>query len=203
MPFLKNFFAQFRQPRGFWGRVAGKLMSMTTGERNDWTLAKLDIQPADRVLEVGFGPGVGIEKAVFLVPEGEVVGIDPSETMLKQAEQRNRQAMIEGKVRLLTGKIEEWPGFDVPFDKIFSVNSAPFWADRPLVFKKLNLWLRSGGRIATTYQQIGKNAENPSAFADILTSELEQAGFVEIHREFRQFKGGMAVCVIARKPVNG
>lgn len=203
MPFLKGFFEQFRQPRGFWGRVAGKIMSMTTGERNEWTLAHLDIQPGDRVLEIGYGPGVGIEQAALLVPEGKVVGIDPSETMLRQAEKRNRQAIFEGKVRLLSGKIEEWPGFETPFDKIFSVNSAPFWSDRPLVLKKLIQWLRPGGRIAITYQQIGKNAEDPSAFADLLTSELEQAGFVEISREYRQFKGGIAVCVIAQKPADG
>ncbi|SEN46086.1 class I SAM-dependent methyltransferase [Lihuaxuella thermophila] len=203
MPFLKDFFEQFRQPSGFWGRVAGKMMSMTTGERNEWTLALLDIQPGDRVLEVGYGPGVGIEKAVSLVQEGEVVGLDASETMRSQAEKRNRRAISEGKVRLLSGKIEEWPGFEVPFDKIYSVNSAQFWPDRPLVLKKLFQWLGPGGRVATTYQQIGKNVEDPSAFADRLTSELAQAGFVQIRREYRQFKGGTAVCVIAHKPVNG
>ncbi|WP_188649163.1 class I SAM-dependent methyltransferase [Marinithermofilum abyssi] len=178
-------------------------MAMTTGERNEWTLSHLDIQLGDRVLEVGYGPGVGIEKAVLLIREGEVVGIDPSETMLRQAEKRNWQAVQEGKVHLLSGKVEEWPGLKVPFDKIFSVNSAPFWSDRPRVLKKMQRWLRPEGMVATTYQQIGKNTQDPSAFADRLSGELRQAGFVQISREYRQFKGGIAVCVIARKPING
>jgi ubiquinone/menaquinone biosynthesis C-methylase UbiE len=178
-------------------------MAMNMGQRNEWTLSHLDIQPGDRVLEVGYGPGVGIEKAVLLIQEGEIVGIDPSKTMLRQAEKRNRQAVQEGKVRLLSGKVEEWPGLEVPFDKIFSVNSASFWSDRLRVLKKMLRWLRPEGTVATTYQQIGKNTEDPSAFADRLSRELQQAGFVQISREYRPFKGGIAVCVIARKPVNG
>ena len=121
-------------------------MAATTGGRNAWTLS-LKVR-LDRILEIGYGPGVGIFLASQKVPEGTVVGIDPSEAMRKQAERRNRRAVREGKVRLFTGNIEDWPGFDHSFTRIFSVNSAPFWTDRIRVFQKLHGWLEPGGSLS-------------------------------------------------------
>src|SRR5690606_30247465 len=146
---IDRFFRQFQRPEdSFLGHAAGRLMAATTGGRNEWTLSLLKIRPCDRILEIGYGPGVGILLASRMVPEGTVVGIDPSEAMRKQAERRNRRAVREGKVRLFTGNIEDWPGFDHSFTRIFSVNSAPFWTDRIRVFQKLHGWLEPGGLMA-------------------------------------------------------
>ncbi|MDN4594564.1 class I SAM-dependent methyltransferase [Polycladomyces subterraneus] len=127
------------------------------------------------------------------------MGIDPSETMRKQAERRNRRAVRQGKVRLVTGNIEEWSAFEHSFTKIYSVNSAMFWTDRVRVFQKLYGWLEPGGRIATTYQPLGKHALGLDEFADRLIDELKQAGFVQIRRETKPFRPAPAVCIIAEK----
>ncbi|MDN4594565.1 hypothetical protein [Polycladomyces subterraneus] len=63
MGFIDKFSEQFRKPGGFWGHVVGMLMAATTGSRNEWTLSLLDIRPEDRILEIGYGPGVGIFQA--------------------------------------------------------------------------------------------------------------------------------------------
>lgn len=200
MGLIDNFFRQFRRPEdSFLGHVAGRLMAATTGSRNEWTLSLLKIRPEDRILEIGYGPGVGILLASQIIQDGAVVGIDPSEAMRKQAERRNRRAILEGKVRLFTGKIEDWPAFDHSFTRIFSVNSAPFWTDRVRVFQKLHGWLEPGGLMATTYQPVGKDAPDLNAFAEQLTDELKQAGFVRIRRETKPFQPAPAVCIIAEK----
>jgi SAM-dependent methyltransferase len=56
---------QFGKPTGTWGALAGFVMSrrQSNRQRNDWTLDLLDIRPSDRVLELGFGPGLGIRGA--------------------------------------------------------------------------------------------------------------------------------------------
>ena len=50
---------QFCQPTGFLGQVVGFLFRMNR-EGIDWTISLLEIQPADHVLEIGFGSGHGI-----------------------------------------------------------------------------------------------------------------------------------------------
>lgn len=197
---IDRFFRQFQRPEdSFLGHAAGRLMAATTGGRNEWTLSLLKIRPCDRILEIGYGPGVGILLASRMVPEGTVVGIDPSEAMRKQAERRNRRAVREGKVRLFTGNIEDWPGFDHSFTRIFSVNSAPFWTDRIRVFQKLHGWLEPGGLMALTFQPVGKDAPDPEATCEQLTDEMKQAGFVRIRRETKPFRSAPAVCLVAER----
>jgi ubiquinone/menaquinone biosynthesis C-methylase UbiE len=79
----------------------------STVERNDWAVSLLKLQPTDRVLEIGFGPGVAIQKMSEFVKEGLIWGIDHSEVMLRQASKRNKEAISADRVRLLLGSLEK------------------------------------------------------------------------------------------------
>jgi ubiquinone/menaquinone biosynthesis C-methylase UbiE len=61
----------------------------------------LDVQPTDRVLEVGFGPGIAISELSQRVgPSGHVFGVDRSAVMLEHATRRNAAAIRSGFVTL-------------------------------------------------------------------------------------------------------
>ena len=48
-------------------------------QRNGWAVALLDVQPADRILEIGFSPGPAIAELARRVDDtGHVHGIDHS-----------------------------------------------------------------------------------------------------------------------------
>jgi ubiquinone/menaquinone biosynthesis C-methylase UbiE len=79
-------------------------------ERNMRTLALADIQPDDRVLEIGFGPGIAIERAAELANRGKVFGVDHFELMLRQVSRRNATALAAGRVELRLGTAERLPG---------------------------------------------------------------------------------------------
>jgi hypothetical protein len=53
---------QFGHPRGVAGQVAGWVMAhrASNRQRNRWVVAQLDVQPADWVLEISFGPGLAV-----------------------------------------------------------------------------------------------------------------------------------------------
>jgi SAM-dependent methyltransferase len=73
-------------------------------QRNRCVVSLLEVQPTDRVLEIGFGPGLAIAELSRRVgEEGHVYGIDPSEVMLQQATRRNAAAIAAGRVTLTLG----------------------------------------------------------------------------------------------------
>ena len=53
-------------------------------KRNSWVVSLLDVQPDDRVLEIGFGPGLAILELSRIAHEGYVCGIDHSELMVRR-----------------------------------------------------------------------------------------------------------------------
>jgi SAM-dependent methyltransferase len=83
---------QFRRPTGFLGRLAGFLFRINR-EGIEWTISLIEVQPADHVLEIGFGPGHGIQQVARIATQGRVAGVDFSETMLRQASRRNAAAI--------------------------------------------------------------------------------------------------------------
>jgi ubiquinone/menaquinone biosynthesis C-methylase UbiE len=94
--------------------------------RNAWAVSLLDVQRDDRVLEIGFGPGVAIRELSAGAPEGHVCGLDHSPVMVQQAARRNAEAVRQGRVELRLGAADSLPAFEAPFDKILAVNVALF-----------------------------------------------------------------------------
>ena len=93
--------AQFHQPTGAVGHVAGWIMGRRSSNvaRNRWAVQLLDVQPADRVIELGCGPGVAIAALATRATRatrGLVVGVDHSQVMIRQARRRNRAACQSG-----------------------------------------------------------------------------------------------------------
>jgi hypothetical protein len=48
----------FGRPQGFLGRLGGRVMARTNRNCASWVVGLLEVQPNDKVLEVGFGPGI-------------------------------------------------------------------------------------------------------------------------------------------------
>lgn len=202
MGFRKNIVKQFRQPKGVLGQLAGFVMANRPSniERNAWTLGLLSLREGDRLLEIGYGPGIAIEKASQVISGGLIVGIDHSETMLAQARKRNAMAIDEGLVQLYCGSVEELPAFDKPFDKIFSANVVQFWPDPVSTFRKLRSMLAADGVIASTYMPRNKNATDADALnkANQIVEQLRQAGFSSISVETKQMSPVSTISVLAR-----
>jgi SAM-dependent methyltransferase len=195
--------AQFGRPTGFLGGMAGYMMAGTPSnlDRIRWTLSLLDLKPNDRVLEVGFGPGVAIEQATKIVTSGFVAGIDHSDTMVKQAARRNAEAVKGGRVVLIRASAAEPPTFDHPFDKIFTINSIHFWNDPVECLKKLRKRLRPGGVIAVTLQPRMRTAtdETTAILGEEIADKLKQAAFSGCDVKIRKTFSVAAACVLAVK----
>jgi ubiquinone/menaquinone biosynthesis C-methylase UbiE len=138
---------QFRQPSGIVGRALGFLFRMNR-EGIDWTIDQLEIQPTDHVLEIGFGSGLGIERAASLATRGRVAGVDFSQTMLEQATRCNAAAIDEGLVELCLGDATALLYPENTFHKAFATNVIYFWRDPLANLRELHRVMKPGGRLA-------------------------------------------------------
>lgn len=138
---------QFRNPSGSIGSLIGWLMAFVNDEPNRLAIDALELQPTDRVLELGFGPGWAIRTIASRATKGQTFGIDQSERMLRQAVSLNEVAIAKGRVILSKGPFSPLPWIDSTFQKILLVNVAYFFDPDGREVTEVHRVLRSGGRV--------------------------------------------------------
>jgi len=199
-----NHRSEFGKPSGVLGEVAGLIMTLrpSNRERNERTLELLDIRPDDEVLEIGFGPGLGIQRAAELAYSGRVAGIDHSELMLRWASRRNAEAIASGKVGLRLGSVEQLPNLGLRFNKVFAVNVYMFWKDPVVVLRAILAAMKPGGTLALTLQprKPGATSKDTQAAADRMAASIRAAGFGQIRIHILKMKPVDAACVIGQAP---
>ena len=105
-------------------------------------LERMQLEPAENVLDVGCGNGWLCRVIAERIPEGRVVGMDVSDEMVRRA----RQASVElAHVMFVVGKVEEISWEDNFFTRVVSVESAYYWPDPLRGFREIFRVLRPGG----------------------------------------------------------
>src|SRR5262245_25524193 len=199
--------AQFGRPSGFWGPLVGWIMASRSSNRrrNAWVVSLLDIQPCDRVLEIGFGPGIAIREISRIAVDGYVCGLDHSEQMVRQARRRNADAILAGRVDLRLGSVESLPLFAAPFDKVMAVNTMMFWDSPTSRLAQLRRLLRAGGRIAVAQQPRGPGASDATAATrgEEIAAALAHAGFCNVRTKTLRLSPAVVCAIATNPPVGG
>jgi SAM-dependent methyltransferase len=196
--------SQFAHPRGLLGRFAGSLMARKNAAMNAACVDWLEVAPGDRLLEIGFGHGRTIAWLAERAARGLVTGVDPSDTMLRQASRRNRRAIAAGRVRLERGEAARLPVADASFDKVLAANCVQFWRDLPAALAEVRRVLAPGGTLL-----IGIRVHDPrrGRFAspgfreeqiEAVRRAVERAGFADV-RAPRRDVGREVVGVLGRR----
>jgi ubiquinone/menaquinone biosynthesis C-methylase UbiE len=203
--FLRPLFSQFGCPRGWLGAVSGLLMARNRYD-DEWIADLLDVQPHDRVLEVGFGPGIAIEVMAERATKGKVAGVDPSEVMLIQATRRNARAIHAGRVEPKLGAAEQLPFSDASFSKAFALHSIYFWPSVERGLAELHRVLAPDGKLAIGVRmRQERGLLNPSRYGmtaeqvDEICHSLERAGFTHVTRTERDFPRELVTVILASR----
>jgi SAM-dependent methyltransferase len=194
---------QGHHPRGAAGSVTGWVFAHrpSNRQRNRWVVSLLGVQPTDRILEIGFGPGVAVAELVR-AGAGQVYGADHSGVMLRQASRRNAAAIRAGRVTLVNAPADQLPAaLDGPFDAIFAVNSLGFWPAPAERLTDLRQRLAPGGLIAIASQPRcpGATAATARSAAGEIENLLRSAGFTQLRTEILPLSPPVA-CVLAASP---
>ena len=195
---------QFGQPTGFAGRLVGHLMAVKNAALNRAAVEVLDLQPDDRVLEIGFGPGKTIRMISERLTNGFVAGVDLSGVMVKQAARRNREFVKIGRVELKQGSASSLPYGDGQFGKVCAINAYHHLPGPIDALREIRRVLEPGGLLL-----LGLRMKHPTrtfmVAPGFTQEEIEQvleqlrtAGFGNIRTESRR-AGREITCVLANR----
>jgi arsenite methyltransferase len=139
---LDHIVPQLARPHGALGQVVASLLNRANRSINLHVVGALDVTPGERVLELGFGGGVGLALLLAHEPQVRLSGIDPSREMLRRCQRR-----FAGQVRLVEGTVDALPFADASFDAVFGVNVTYFWPDMPRALAEVLRVLAPGGKL--------------------------------------------------------
>ena len=180
----------FGRPKGILGRLGGVIMAHVNRDAAAQIIEMLDVRPNDKILEVGFGPGVAIQLLLHRVPDGSVAGIEYSQEMVRQAAARNAAALRNRRVDLRYGSVERLPFADGTFDKALAINSMQVWPDARAGLLEIRRVLKHGGNVALGFTVY--SGQPKEGVAESLTAAgFTQARIVDMPRLF---------CAVATKP---
>jgi SAM-dependent methyltransferase len=201
----RDVIGQAHHPRGAAGRVTAWEMAHrpSNRQRSVWVVSLLGVQPTDKVLEIGFGPGVAVAE-LARAGAGHVYGADHSGVMLRQASRRNAAAIQAGRVTLVRASVGQLPPvLDGPFDAILAINSLAFWPVPAERLTELRRRLAPGGRIAIASQprSPGATADTSRSAAREIEDLLRRAGFTHLSTRVLPLSPPVA-CVLAARPAD-
>ena len=154
--------AQLRQPSGLFGKfLMGDVLDRHNEKMNHFAVEMLDLQPTDRVLDIGFGGGVTIKKMLSTIDTGKIYGVDFSEVMVEQAKQKFRSAIEAGKILIEFADVRKLPFDDNTFDKICTVNTIYFWEDPLASLRSIKRVLKDGGKLVVGIRSADKMKNLP------------------------------------------
>jgi ubiquinone/menaquinone biosynthesis C-methylase UbiE len=146
----KSFAKQLRQPHGAAGIKVGIIMNNGNEVLYDFTLSSMQIEENESILEIGFGNGKFFNKLFSKAGNLTIAGIDYSETMLKEACEKNQASIASGKLALQQANSDRLPFADNSFDKVFCINVVYFWNDPQKHLEEINRVLKPGGKFFAT-----------------------------------------------------
>jgi trans-aconitate methyltransferase len=146
---------QFSNPQGVLGWMVGRGMARSNAEFSRWTVLQmqqhLKQRPPGRIVEIGPGPGIGLEELLRRFPEAQVWGVDRSSEMLRQSRGRNRGAVETGRLSLVLGDVSAMRSLPL-IDLVAANHVLYFWSEPAQVLATIRDCLCPGGMIALGYQ---------------------------------------------------
>ncbi|XP_037629537.1 uncharacterized methyltransferase YdaC isoform X2 [Sebastes umbrosus] len=196
-----------------WLEKVGKQLGQPTQSLAGWLISKFlkvhnrileesavqlcGIQPADTVLELGHGPGLGLQSAAKLLtePTGHLIGVDYSAYMHQMASERLKDLVASGKVTLHHCDVAAMPLADSIVDRVFHCNCYYFWPDLKNGATEIHRVMKPGGVMVTTLRlpsvaAIAAKGVIPDGNwrPESYMTALRDSGFTDVRMEDRRHK---------------
>jgi hypothetical protein len=111
------------------GRLIGHGMARRNGDFSRWVVGEVRKECANeeiRIVELGPGPGIGLQEMLRVFPAAQVLGVDLSAEMLSQSQKRNLAAVRAKRLSLIEGDTSSLTQV-APIDIIVANHVLYFW----------------------------------------------------------------------------
>lgn len=155
----------------------------------------LDVQPGDRLLEIGCGQGVAVSLVCNALRDGHILAIDRSATMVDMARRRNAVHIERGRADVQATPLHSADLGARRFDKVFAIRVGLFYrGDARRELEIIARHLAPGGRFHLIYDAPGAS---PAGLGQAMADRLRSQGWTVDAIVDQPCTTGAIACVIA------
>ena len=145
-------------------------------------LAKLELRGSERVLDIGCGDGRITAAIAARVPNGSVLGVDPSHRMVEYASAQFGPP-DHSNLRFEVGDARTLP-YQSEFDLVISFNALHWVPEQEKALKSIRKALRPGGSTLLQFVGHGTRTSLEHVIRETRQSERWSGYFAEFHRPY-------------------
>lgn len=197
---------QCRKPHGDEGFETIENMNENHREISEFAFGIVNVGKNDRILDIGCGGGVNIEKFLKLT-DSNVDGLDYSEVSVEASIKKNRKAVDDGRCRIIQADVQDMPIDDEEYDLVSAFETIYFWPEIGESFKEVSRVIRPGGQFMIAQGTDGNHPDDEMWLATVegmhvytaedLKEYLLNAGFSRVESYVKE--NDYILVVIARK----
>jgi len=194
------------KPHGEEGIETIKNMNENHKDISEFAFECVNIGKNDRILDIGCGGGVNIEK--FLkITNNNVDGLDYSEVSVAQSMKRNQNSVDNNRCKVIQADVSDMPIDDESYDLVSGFETIYFWPDIKNTFKEVYRIIKPNGQFMIAQGTDGTHPDDEKWLNTVegmsvyTKNELEEyllnAGFKSVE-SFKK-ENDYILVVIARK----
>lgn len=134
-------------PQGKYGEQMLLRMNQSHLALAKWGLGLLNVQPYDRVMDMGCGGGAALHYLAQQVPHVQLMGVDYSSVSVAKTKETNQDLIASGQLKVVRASVSELPFSAAGFDKIYGIETFYFWPNPVDDLKELLRVLKPGGTL--------------------------------------------------------
>ena len=197
---------QYMKPHDEEGIETIKNMNEEHEKISNFAFECIEIGKNDRILDIGCGGGVNIEKFLKLTTNN-VDGLDYSEISVSESIKRNQNTVNEKRCEVIQADVCKMPIADESYDLVSAFETIYFWPDIANTFKEVSRIIKPNGQFMIAQGTDGNHPDDErwlntvEGMAIYTAPELERylldAGFSSV-KSFKK-ENEYILIVIAKK----